>query len=109
MRRWDIYWAEVLYEDNPSESKVRPVVIAKDSVVYVLALKVTSQNVRENDDGDYRLIYWKEAGLSAPSVVRIRKISKLAPEAFGECIGRVQAADAYNIQRIMSELKQRRR
>lgn len=108
MRRWDIYWADVPYEDEPGKSKTRPVIIAKDSIAYVLTLKVTSQDARENDLSDYPLIYWRESGLSAPSVVRIRKISKLSPDAFGDYIGRVQAADAYNILQIMAEIKKNR-
>ena len=110
MNRWDIYWADVPYEEDPSIRKKRPVIIAKDqSPVYVLTLKVTSKEARAEDPGDYPLTYWKEAGLSAPSVVRILKISRLAPEAFGDCIGRVQAADAYAIQEKMNDLRKNRK
>ena len=31
MKRWDIYWADVPYEEDPSISKKRPVIIAKDN------------------------------------------------------------------------------
>lgn len=109
MRRWDVYWADVPYEEDPSQSKVRPVIIARDaSPAYVLTLKVTSQDARENDPGDFPITYWQAAGLTEPSVVRILKISQLTPDKFGDYIGRIQAADAFAIQAKMNELKKRR-
>ena len=109
MKRWDIYWADVPYEEDPSISKKRPVIIAKDnSPIYVLTFKVTSKEAREYDPGDYPLIYWKESGLREPSVVRIRKISQLSPDKFGDYIGCVHAADAFQMQQIMQMLKNQR-
>lgn len=109
MRRWDIYWADVPFEDDPGQSKIRPVIIARDaSPAYVLTLKVTSQEARDYDPGDFPITYWKAAGLNEPSVVRIRKISQLTPDRFGDYIGRIQAADAFAIQEKMNELKKHR-
>ena len=53
-------------------------------------------------------MYWKESGLREPSVVRLRKISQLSPDKFGDCIGRVHAADAFQMQQIMQALKNQR-
>lgn len=36
MNRWDVYWAEVPFEEDPSQRKTRPVIIANDKVAYVL-------------------------------------------------------------------------
>ncbi len=109
MNRWDIYWADVPFEDDPSVSKKRPVIVAKDSSpVYVLTFKVTSKDVREYDPGDYPLMYWKESGLKKPCVARLLKICKLSPDVFGDYIGRVHAADAFRMQQIMQMLKNRR-
>lgn len=95
------------YEEDPNIIKRRPVIIAKDkSPIYVLTFKITSKPARECDLGDYPLIYWKESGLREPSVVRLRKISQLSPDMFGDYIGRVQAADALEMQRIMQGLKE---
>ena len=67
MRRWDIYWTDVPYEEDPNIIKRRPVIIAKDkSPTYVLTFKITSKPARECDLGDYPLIYWKESGLREP-------------------------------------------
>lgn len=109
MNRRDIYWADVPYEDDPSISKKRPVIIAKDSSpVYVLTFKVTSKDAREYDPGDYPLMYWKESGLRKPSVVRLRRISQISPDKIGDHIGHVQAADVLQMQQIMQALKNQR-
>ena len=72
------------------------------------SVQVTSKDAREYDPGDYPLMYWKESGLREPSVVRLRKISQLSPDKFGDCIGRVHAADAFQMQQIMQTLKNQR-
>ena len=40
MNRWDVYWADVPFEEDALQGKRRPVVIASDRTVYVL--RVTS-------------------------------------------------------------------
>lgn len=108
MKRWDIYWADVPYEDNPAISKRRPVIIAKDNTpVYVLTFKITSKGARRDDPGDYPLIYWRESGLPGPSVVRLAKLSRLSPDKIGDYIGHAQAADVLQMQRIMQEIRKR--
>lgn len=110
MNLWDIYWADVPFEDNPEIVKKRPVVIAKDgSPIYVLTFKVTSKGARESNPDDYALVYWKESGLEVPSTVRLSKVSQISPDKFGDYIGRVHAADAFRIRQIISGIKKRRR
>lgn len=106
MNRWDVYWAEVPFEENPLQSKLRPVVIALDKAVFVLTLKVTSHEAREYDPYDYVLQYWQQAGLSRESVVRIRKLSQLKPEAIKNRIGRLHRTDILEIQKLMNRYKQ---
>ena len=109
MKRWEIYWANVPFEDQPEAGKNRPVVICADKQAYVLTVKVTHHDARANSPYDYRLIYWAEAGLPQESVVRIDKISKLLPEDFGAYIGMVQPADALEIQKIMQAYRNRKK
>lgn len=108
MKRWEIYWANVPFEDQPAVGKMRPVIVCADKQVYVLTIKVTHHEARECSPYDYQLIYWKEAGLSQESAVRVDKISKLVPEDFGEYIGMVQPADALEIQKIMQAYRSRK-
>lgn len=109
MNRWDIYWADVPFEDNPQLSKIRPVIVCADRKVYVLAVKVTTHEKREINPYDYSLIFWRESGLPSESVVRIDKLSQLPPSAFGSFIGRVNPADAVEIQKRMTQYVQERK
>lgn len=95
MRRWDIYLANVPFEDTP-ESKVRPVVILEDGVVFVDCLKMTSQPPRQ---GEYVLQKWGEAGLRKPTTVRISKRLELGPDAFLKRIGSLHPIDILEIQK----------
>ena len=101
MRRWDIYWAECPFEDDSSKSKLRPVLVLKPGEVYVLSLKMTSHQVRENDDFDYALQHWREVNLYCETVVRVGKLSQIPLDAFHEYIGRIHADHAIQIIAMM--------
>lgn len=108
MNRWDVYWAEVPFEEDPSQSKRRPVVIAKDNTLYVLTLRVTSQAARANDPYDVPLLHWQYANLTQPSVVRVKKIAQLKPQYVFDRIGRLHPADIIEIQSRMQKLQAER-
>lgn len=48
MMKWDIYIADVPFEDLP-ETKLRPVVVLEDSVILIDCLKMTSQATRPGE------------------------------------------------------------
>ena len=102
MNRWDVYWADVPFEEDALRGKRRPVVIASDRTVYVLVLRVTSHAARLDDPYDYALQEWRFAGLTKESVVRVRKIAQLRPEAIGEYIGRLHPVDILAYRRACS-------
>ena len=95
MKKWEIYLADVPFEDI-SESKLRPVLVIGDSVFQINCLKMTSQPPRL---GEYVLKMWKEAGLLKPTTVRISKKLMLSPDAFRKYIGSLQSIDIYEIQK----------
>lgn len=103
-RAWDVWMANVEYEDCPGTSKQRPVVITSSGEVYVLALKVTSHAPR-NEWGEYALIRWKEAGLRKPSTVRVGKRLRLRERDMVLCVGRLSTVDIMAIQKIQSTKK----
>ena len=109
MNRWDVYWADVPFEEDALQCKRRPVVIASDRTVYVLVLRVTSHAARLDDPYDYTLQEWGFAGLTKESVVRVRKIAQLRPEAIGEYIGRLHPVDILGIQACMQRFQQERK
>lgn len=98
MTRWDIYFANVPFEDVP-QSKPRPVIILDDSVVIIDCLKMTSQPPRP---GEYVLQYWKEAGLKKPTTVRLSKRLALQPSAFIRRLGSLHPIDIIEIQKRLT-------
>ena len=106
MYRWEIYTAEVKYEDNPTIIEERPVlIIDKD---YVYALKITSQEHPERKY-DVGIEYWKEAGLQKESYVRIDKKLEIPKEDLIQRIGKLDSVDIKNItfaiNKMLKELK----
>lgn len=101
---WEVWWAEVAYEDAPKEKKLRPVIVIEKGTVAVLSLKVTTHPPREEFWGEYALQKWREAGLHKPSTVRISKILNLRLSDFGEKIGVLHIVDIQIIGRYISAI-----
>lgn len=97
---WTVWWARVSFEDDPTESKVRPVVIIDGRAFVCTALKVTSQ--KRNDRFHVELIQWRKAGLGKPSWVEIGKTVKLSEDSFGDMIGTLDNEDILRIVRGLS-------
>lgn len=98
MRKWEIYLAEVPFEDMP-KSKTRPVLILEDSALFIDCLKMTSQPPRS---GEYVLKKWAEAGLDKQTVVRVQKRLVLPPEAFIKRIGVLSAIDMIELEKLIT-------
>lgn len=96
MTKWDVYIADVPFEDI-MESKVRPVVIVDDSIVATIdCIKLTSHPPRS---GEYALKYWKEAGLHKPTTVRLSKVLSLSPTNLKTRIGSLHIVDILEIEK----------
>ena len=74
MNRYEIWMAKVKFEDTEGV-KERPVMIWNDQY-YLIAYKMTGTDRGDNQD-EYRVKYWREAGLSKPTSIRIRKVLRL--------------------------------
>lgn len=77
MERYEIWQAKVKFEDS-DDIKERPVLIWGGQA-YLVAYKMTGTNRGDNQD-EYRVRYWKEAGLSKPTSIRLRKVLKLGKD-----------------------------
>ena len=97
---WEVWFAAVRFEDSP-QIKNRPVVVTSTGNIYVIALKVTSHNPR-NEWGEYALQQWQSAGLDKPSTVRIGKRLRLQQSDLVYKIGKLHPQDILNIQRILA-------
>ena len=98
MKKWDVYMADVPFEDLP-ESKVRPVVVLDEETKSVDCLKMTSHPPRA---GEYALQYWKEAGLLKQTTVRLSKRLELPSEAFRKHIWTLHPVDIVEIEKRLS-------
>lgn len=74
MERYEIWKAKVKFEDS-DEVKERPVMIWNDRV-FLVAYKMTGTD-RGDDQDEYRIRYWQEAGLTKPTSIRLRKVLRL--------------------------------
>lgn len=102
-KKWEIWLAKVVYEDQPGVSKNRPVVVYSQTECFILSLKVSSQNPYTFRD-NYELKKWKEAGLAKPSFVSLRFI-KLIDKDLIHRLGLLQSADIRALEHALDELK----
>jgi mRNA-degrading endonuclease toxin of MazEF toxin-antitoxin module len=98
-RNFDIWYAKCVFEDNPHQSKDRPVlIVGGEQGTFVLALMITG--TQRCDGNDYVVRDWQEAGLTKASVIRTRKKYSLPEIAFRRRVGRLSDNDIL-ILRIM--------
>ena len=76
-KRYDIWQANVKFEDT-DETKERPVLIWND-LAFVIGYKMTGTDRGDSND-EYRIRYWKEAGLTKPTSIRLNKVVRLKSE-----------------------------
>lgn len=50
MNQWEVWYANFPYEENPTIVKRRPVIILNVDTLECLSVKVTSHEVRDEDD-----------------------------------------------------------
>jgi len=103
----EVWYARFPYEENPSITKVRPVMVlskTEDELMVTdleedsfLSVKVTGHEVREDDDYDTIIIKWKQANLTKESVARISKTINLVRSQFLRKIGDADEEDFENI------------
>ena len=100
---WELWWARVAFEDEPTKSKVRPVLVIAPGVAYILSLYVTTKDARKHVEGDYEIRYWSESGLKEPSTIRTSKKLGLVSTDFVQKIGRLHHADARVVMKMLEK------
>lgn len=101
MNRFDIYWAKYIFEDNPNEFKIRPVLILDAHTALPLGAKITSTPPRIlPQENDYQLLDWQEAGLDHPSTVRLQRTQDVKPLNY---IGHLSKRDISNIEQLLKK------
>lgn len=101
MQRWEIWDADVPYEENPNKSKIRPVLIIAPGVC--LVLKMTShQDSSAPRPFEYEIARWKEANLSKPTFVVCDRYIQLPEDRFkGGARGRLTILDIKGLTDMM--------
>ena len=100
LKQWDVWEADVPFEENVRHTKRRPVVIIDSSLV--LVLKLTTHNSSDKPRPfEYELSKWAEAGLSKKTFVQCDRLIRLSEENFtGNRIGRIHLVDMYGIRQM---------
>lgn len=101
----DVWYAEVHFSVDPTQSKIRPVVIvANDKAIDldVLAAPITTGSPRS--DYDVQLVHWKETGLPAKSVARTSKQHPIYNAKFKQRLGALHPDDLAIVLKKCREL-----
>lgn len=99
--KWEIWIAEVKFEDDLTKSKERPVlVVDKENEIY-FSIKITSHAPREKYDGEYSIQKWEKAGLSKPSTLRTSKRLELIDSDFRRKLGKLSTVDIVEVKKII--------
>lgn len=97
MKTGEVWKVDFPFEDDPTQSKIRPCVIldVDDDTLEVLSIKVTTHEPR--DEYDVPIFKWSEANLIEPSFARVSKVELLKKEAFIKKLGELDIIDFKNI------------
>ena len=68
---------------------------------------ITSHSPRTCDKGDYPIMYWEDAGLDVPSVVRLSVIIPLCKDSIIKKYGRLHLSDIFAIKDKLNTLYKR--
>lgn len=104
MQKWEIWLANVRFEDKPDEYKLRPVLVIDKENIYFLSFKMTSHKPRDNYFGEYSIQFFQEAGLKKPTVIRLSKKLLLLENEFINKIGRLHPYDINEVMKILKNI-----
>lgn len=104
-QKWELWWADVPYEDQPVVSKIRPVLVLENKGCYIIAGKMTSSPPRSEFDYEYAIQDWKGAGLAHETTLRLYKTLNLNESAFKRKIGDLQPVDLIEVMKILDQIQ----
>ena len=99
--KWEIWWAEVEYEDL-NESKIRPVLVIGNDVFCIDCFKITSTKPREQETS-YIIENYSEVGLKRKSTIRLGKILKIKHDKFLHKAGKLTIKQIIEIKKIIDD------
>lgn len=96
----EVWFVEFPFEDDPTKTSNRPVIVLDEDTLGVLSVKVTKHAVREEDPYDLPIVYWQEANLRLASTARISKVMILDADAFIVKFGDLHPDDLHRVQEM---------
>ena len=91
----EIWGVDFPFDDDSSQSKIRPCLILDVETLEVLSLKVTTHVAR--DEYDIPIFKWRDANLPKPSFARTSKAVSLPKKSFLKKYGKIDDMDFGNI------------
>ena len=105
IKEWDIWLAEVLFEDKPDESKIRPVLIlGNEDAICIDVAKITSKNKKKRIF-DILIEDYCECGLDKLSTLKLDKKIKLNKGKLHKRIGRLTRKNIIQAKIILNRRK----
>ena len=101
MKKFDIYWINISFEDNPSQSKIRPAVVIDPSETSFLALNISTNLYTPVPN--YELEDYLDEGLRKPSTVILKRYVKPSPPEIKEFIGHLTKKDEEGLTELMKK------
>ncbi|WP_082893185.1 type II toxin-antitoxin system PemK/MazF family toxin [Rhodococcus qingshengii] len=111
VQRGQIWLARVPYNDDPDESKLRPVLVigfsahtSRDDAVVLVAPITSFGDGGQAKFGDVALLNWRKFGLSHGSYVRARRIWGASPAAFDQAKGSLGEVNESVMAQVLTEV-----
>lgn len=115
LKKGDLYYFDVAYEDDPSTVKKRPIMILEeDNDDFLLLISTTSQPrnnpLKYYDQYKIPIYNWRKTGLSKPSWFRAYQLIRISRDkvesvvSSTDYIGRMHAEDFNNIVKQLERL-----
>lgn len=101
MKKFDIYWINISFEDDPSQSKIRPAVVIDPSETSFLALNISTNLYTPVPN--YELEDYLDEGLRKPSTVILKRYVKPSPSQIKKFIGHLTKKDEEGLTKLIKE------
>ncbi len=102
-QKWEIWYAMVYYEDEPTIGKKRPVVVYDNETVFIISYKVTGQ-MPKGYRWEYTLSDWEREGLDIISTVLLNRQLKIYKHDLVCKIGTLTTRDMIKIKCVLMDL-----
>ena len=99
-RDGEVWLVRYYYEDEPSQSKVRPVVLINGQAMMLYGYKMTSQSPRNSQE--YSITDLDSAGLSKKTVIRTSKFMEIQENALIRKLGDLSTADLTAFSKLLT-------